>query len=159
MSELILSNFKKEYCLSITKTYLYNFDPLKAHFYIVKLGLTGVHLFFLFLFKNLHSLEPPHWGGSNEYHNLCFEQKYEKYQIFYLKVFSFWKWNFQYIWIGIFTYWAGATGYYSVAYQSNAHAQSLSLFVIHLSFFWCLGKAMHRGCGICFVSITKDMSI
>ena len=26
-----------------TKTYLYNFDPLKPHFYIVKLGFTGVH--------------------------------------------------------------------------------------------------------------------
>ena len=22
-----------------------------------------------------YSLEPPRWGGSNEYHNLCFEQK------------------------------------------------------------------------------------
>ena len=27
---------------SITKTYLYNFDPLKPHLYIVKLGFTGV---------------------------------------------------------------------------------------------------------------------
>ena len=27
-----------------------------------------------------YSLEPPRQGGSNEYHNLCFEQKYEKYQ-------------------------------------------------------------------------------
>ena len=30
---------------SITKTCLYNFDPLKPHFYIVKLGLTGVYIF------------------------------------------------------------------------------------------------------------------
>ena len=37
-------------------------------------------------------------------HNLCFEQKYEKYQNFYLKTFSFWWWNFQYIWIGVFSY-------------------------------------------------------
>ena len=28
----------------ITKTYLYNFDPLKPHFYIVKLGFTWVHI-------------------------------------------------------------------------------------------------------------------
>ena len=28
------------------------------------------------------SLEPPQRGGSNEYHNLCFEQKYESYQNF-----------------------------------------------------------------------------
>ena len=32
---------------SITKTYLYNFDPLKPHFYIVKLGFTGVYIIFL----------------------------------------------------------------------------------------------------------------
>ena len=36
---------------NITKTYLYNFDPLKPHFYIVKLGFTGYTLFFLFLLK------------------------------------------------------------------------------------------------------------
>ena len=32
---------------NITKTYLYNFDPLKPHFYIVKLGFTGVYIIFL----------------------------------------------------------------------------------------------------------------
>ena len=31
----------------ITKTYLYNFDPLKPHFYIVKLGLSRVYIIFL----------------------------------------------------------------------------------------------------------------
>ena len=31
----------------ITKTYLYNVDPHKPHFYIVKLGFTGVYIFFL----------------------------------------------------------------------------------------------------------------
>ena len=31
----------------ITKTYLYNFDPLKPHFCIVKLGFTGVYIIFL----------------------------------------------------------------------------------------------------------------
>ena len=31
----------------ITKTWLYNFDPLKPHFYIVKLGFTGVYITFL----------------------------------------------------------------------------------------------------------------
>ena len=31
----------------ITKTYLYNFDPLKPNFYIVKLGFTGVYIIFL----------------------------------------------------------------------------------------------------------------
>ena len=30
-----------------TKTCLYNVDPLKPHFYIVKLGFTGVYIIFL----------------------------------------------------------------------------------------------------------------
>ena len=33
--------------LIITKTYLYKFDPLKPHSYIVKLGFTGVYIIFL----------------------------------------------------------------------------------------------------------------
>ena len=32
--------------VTITKTFLYNFDPLKPHFYIVKLGFTGVFIIF-----------------------------------------------------------------------------------------------------------------
>ena len=31
----------------ITKTYLYNTDPFKPHFYTVKLGFTGVYIIFL----------------------------------------------------------------------------------------------------------------
>ena len=67
------------------KTCLYNFDPLKPHFYIVKLGFTGVYIIFLILLKNIdcwYSLEPPR-------RNLCFEQKYENYPKFYLKIFIF----------------------------------------------------------------------
>ena len=33
--------------VNITKTRLYNFDPLKPHFYMVKLGFTGVYIIFL----------------------------------------------------------------------------------------------------------------
>ena len=36
-----------------------------------------------------YTLEPPRRGGSNEYHNLCFEQKYEKYQSFLSENFQF----------------------------------------------------------------------
>ena len=46
----------------ITKTYLYNFDPLKPHFYKVKLGLQGFILFFLISVQNIdcgYSLELP----------------------------------------------------------------------------------------------------
>ena len=39
----------------ITKTCLYNFDPLKPHFYIVKLGFTGVYIIFL-ISPQKHSL-------------------------------------------------------------------------------------------------------
>ena len=31
----------------ITKTYLYDFDPLKSPFYMVKMGVTGVNIIFL----------------------------------------------------------------------------------------------------------------
>ena len=61
----------------ITKTYLYHFDPHKPH-YIVKLGFTGVYIIFLnsaLKHRLWYSLEPPRRGGSNEYHNLYFEQK------------------------------------------------------------------------------------
>ena len=58
-----------EAMIIITKTYLYNFDPLKPHFYIVKLRFTGVYIIFISA-KNIdcgYSLEPPRQGGSNEY--------------------------------------------------------------------------------------------
>ena len=54
----------------ITKTYLYNFDLLKPHFYIVKLGFTGVNIIFHISAQNIncgYSLEPPRRGGSNGY--------------------------------------------------------------------------------------------
>ena len=35
------------YVFVITKTCLFNFDPLKPHFYIVKLGFRGVYIIFL----------------------------------------------------------------------------------------------------------------
>ena len=44
--------------------------PLKPHFYIVKLGFTGVYIIFLIFAQNTecgYSLEPPRRGGSNEY--------------------------------------------------------------------------------------------
>ena len=50
----ILISWKVEFPLTgtalqtiITKTRLYNFDPLKPHFYIVKLAFTGVNIIFV----------------------------------------------------------------------------------------------------------------
>ena len=66
----------------ITKTCLYKVDPLKPHFYIVKLLV-------LFLLKNIdcgYSLEPP----LTSTHSLCFEQIYEKKKIgIFIWKFSF----------------------------------------------------------------------
>ena len=54
----------------IRETRLYSFDPLKSHFYIVKLGFTEAYIIFL-ISAQKHRLwvlvEPPHRGGSNEY--------------------------------------------------------------------------------------------
>ena len=51
----------------------------------------GVHFFFISA-QNIdcgYSLEPPRRGGSNEYPQSMFEQKYEKYHNFYLEIFPF----------------------------------------------------------------------
>ena len=54
---------KYSYYFSITKTCLYNVDPLKPHFYIVKLVFTGVYIIFHISAQNIdcgYSLELPH---------------------------------------------------------------------------------------------------
>ena len=55
---------------TITKTCLYNFYPLKPHFYLVKLGFTGIYVIFLISPQSIecgYSLEPHRRGGSKEY--------------------------------------------------------------------------------------------
>ena len=78
----------------IAKTYLYNFDPLRPHFYIVKLGFTGVYIIFL-----ISALKHRLWvlvrtAVLTSTHNLCFEQIYEKYQNFSSENFHFLVVNF-----------------------------------------------------------------
>ena len=78
---------------TITKTCLYNIDTFKPHFYIVKLGFTGVYIIFLISAQNIdfgYSLEPPRWGGSNEYPQSMFWTEIWKIsEFFYLKIFRF----------------------------------------------------------------------
>ena len=65
----------------ITKTCLYNVDPLKPHFHIVKLGFTGVYIIFHISAQNIdcgYSLEPPRRGGSNEYPQSMFLSRHKK---------------------------------------------------------------------------------
>ena len=76
----------------ITKTCLCNFDPLKPHFYIVKLGFTGVYIIFLISAQNLdcgYSLELPRRGGSNEYPQSRFWAKIRKISDFLSENFLF----------------------------------------------------------------------
>ena len=77
--------------LTIMKTSLYNFDPLKPHFYIVKLGFTGVYINFLISAQNIncgYSLEPPCRGGSNEYPQSMFWAEIWKISEFFIWKFS-----------------------------------------------------------------------
>ena len=75
-----------------TKTYLYNLDPLKPDFYIVKRGFQGYTLFFLFLLINMdckYSLEPPRRGGPNEYSQSMFWAEIWKISEFLSENFHF----------------------------------------------------------------------
>ena len=107
--------------LLITKPYLYNTKP---HFYIVKLGLKGVYIFFISAQK--HRLwvlvrtasagrfwrVPTIYVLSRNIKNQrilsenfaeVLSRNLKTARIFHLKVFIFWWWKFQYIWIGVFS--------------------------------------------------------
>ena len=92
--DLTLSILGKKKNNNNMKTCLYNFDPFKPHFYVVKLWFTGYTLFFLFLLKNVdcgYSLEPPSRDGSNGYPQSMFCVEIWKISdFFYLKIFLFW---------------------------------------------------------------------
>ena len=66
---------------SIRKTCLYSFNPLKPHFYRVKVGFTSVYINFLFSAQK-HRLWVLVRTASPCTHNLYFEQKYENYHNF-----------------------------------------------------------------------------
>ena len=101
VSKTRLNGLKTDYILfdsikcrlgSITKTRLYDFDPLKPHFYIVKLGFTGVYIIFLISVQNIdcgYSLEPPRRGGSNEYPQYMFWAEIWKISEFLSENFHF----------------------------------------------------------------------
>ena len=78
-------------CRHITKTYLYNFDPLKPHFYIVKLGFSGIYIIFL-ISAQKHRLwvlvRTPRRGGSNEYPQSMFWAEIWKISAFFIWKFS-----------------------------------------------------------------------
>ena len=71
------------YVAAITKTCLYNFDPLKPHFYIVKLGLTGVYIIFL-IFCSKHRFLVLVRTTLSSY---VLSRTMENIRFFYLKIF------------------------------------------------------------------------
>ena len=73
---------------SITKTCLYNFDPHRPHFYIVKLGFTGVYIIF---------------SNFADYQQSMLWAEVWKISEFFIWKFSFLVVKFQYIWIGMFS--------------------------------------------------------
>ena len=79
--------------VTITKTYLYNFDSFKPHLYIVKLGITGLYIIFHISAQNIdfgYSLEPP-------------RREIWKISEFLSENLQFWWRNIQLIWIGVFS--------------------------------------------------------
>ena len=76
----------------IRKTHLYNFDPFKPHFYIAKLGFTEVYIIFrISAKKHIVDTRKNRLAEAvlTSTHNLCFEQKYEKYKSFLSENFQF----------------------------------------------------------------------
>ena len=76
----------------ITKTCLYNFDPIKPHFYVVKLGVYRGNIICHISAQNIdcgYSLEPPRRGGSNEYPQSMFWAEIWKILEFFIWKFSF----------------------------------------------------------------------
>ena len=72
----------------ITKTRLYSSEPLKPHFYTVKLGFTGVYINFL-ISAQKHRLWVLVESVLTSTHNLCFEKIYENYHNFSSESFHF----------------------------------------------------------------------
>ena len=81
----MITNDQKVY---ITKTCLYNVDPLKPHFYRVKLGFTGVYTIVLISAKK-HRLWVLVRTARPSPQNLCFEQKYKTISEFLSENFLF----------------------------------------------------------------------
>ena len=106
--------------LSITKTCLYNFDPLKPHFYIVKLGFTGVYITFLISAQNIdcgYSLEPPRRGGSNEYPQSMFWAEIWKISKFFI-------WKFSFFWVVKFSIYLNRLFFFVMRIRNHFAIQS-----------------------------------
>ena len=133
----------------ITKTYLYNFDPLKPHFYIVKMGFSGAYIISLIFTKNTdcgYLLEPPRWGGSNEYPQSMFwaeiwkisEFLSEQFLVFWGEIFYIFKYayfhNDKFLHGAAHIYWSGSV---KQRYSITAHVR---IFIEDSVLTWILCK-------------------
>ena len=116
---------------SITKTCLYNFDPLKPHFYIVKLGFTGLYNIFL-ISAQKHRLRVLIRTASESTHNLCFWAEI-------WKISEFLSENFQFFGGEIFIYLNRLVCFCNVdstlKKKKNYHKNSYPFKAISISFF------------------------
>ena len=101
----------------IKRTYLYNFDPLKPYFYIVKLGFTVVYIIFLISAQKAQKhrlwilIRTASVAVLMSTHNPCFEQKYEKISELFIWKFSFLVVKFSvYLNRHVFVMWLNALG-------------------------------------------------
>ena len=124
--------FTYQYYIYITKTHLYNIDPLKPHFYIVKLGFTGVYIIFLSSAQNIdygYLLEPPCRGGSNEYPQSMFWAEIWKISEFFI-------WEFSFFLVVKFSVYLNRH-VFVMKYTAEADVQDMLLFFFCF-FFFCL---------------------
>ena len=93
----------------IMKTRLYSVDPLKPYLYWVKLGFTRVYIIFLIsaqkhrLWVLVRTASPRRFERIPTIYVVSRNMKNIRI-FFYLKIFIFWWQNFQYIWIGLFSW-------------------------------------------------------
>ena len=104
-------------------------------------GLQGYTLFFLFLPQNIdsvYSFEPPQRGGSNKYPQSIFWVEIWKISkfFFYLKIFSFCRWNVLYICIDVFSLSTNSEMDYSPSWSSNLHELGIVTTLKHYSNFF-----------------------
>ena len=82
------------YICIITKTRLYNFNPLKPHFYIVKLGFTWVYIIFLISAQRHRLWVLVRTASSRRFLRVptiyVLSRNVKNIRIFYLKIFIFW---------------------------------------------------------------------
>ena len=111
------------------KTCLYNFDPLKPHFYIVKLGFTGVYIIFL-ISAQKHRL----WVlATKNPHSMFWAEIWKISEFFYLRIFSFWRWNFLYLNRRVFVmYYHNIHRFYSFALDCQSTLEA-GKFLFHIA--------------------------